>query len=257
MPSRVLPAAGYRRALHLAAALILACGAARAAPDYEREKRWADEIVPALVIGDPVYLQLESGRRFLAIHAAAAQSAAAVIVVHGLGVHPDWGLNNTLRSQLYEQGYTTLAVQMPVLAAGATAQEYSQTFPEAAQRLASAVDFLRGKGYAKIGLVSHSMGARMAEYFIGKAAGHQVDAWVALGIPGEFVDGTKLGLPVLDLYGERDFPAVLAAAPQRAQALRAARGSGQIQVEGADHFFDGREQELVRWTKRFFDRTLR
>jgi DNA-binding CsgD family transcriptional regulator len=39
-----------------------------------------------------------------------------VIVVHGLGVHPDRGLINPLRSQLAEQGYATLPVQMPVLA---------------------------------------------------------------------------------------------------------------------------------------------
>src|SRR5688572_10377941 len=94
---------------------LLAPAAAGAQADYAREKRWADEIVPTLVVGDPVYLALRNGHRFLAIWTPNAKAHAGIIVVHGLGVHPDWGLINPLRSQLAEQGYATLSVQMPVL----------------------------------------------------------------------------------------------------------------------------------------------
>src|SRR5580765_2874984 len=37
-------------------------------PDYAREKRWADEITPGLVVGDAIYLQQKSGHKFLAIY---------------------------------------------------------------------------------------------------------------------------------------------------------------------------------------------
>ncbi|HTD91122.1 MAG TPA: hypothetical protein VK663_10700, partial [Burkholderiales bacterium] len=43
-----------------------------AQPDYAREKRWADEITPAILVGDPVYLALKSGQKFLAIYTPGA-----------------------------------------------------------------------------------------------------------------------------------------------------------------------------------------
>jgi len=243
--------------LWLVFALLLAPALAFAQADYAREKRWADEITPAILVGDPVYLTLPSGRKFLAIHAPNPKAAAGVIVVHGRGVHPDAGLINPLRSQLSEQGYATLSVQMPVLAAEVTGEQYPPLFPEAAERLQAAVAYLRGKGMRKVAIVSHSMGSRMANYFLNHAGDARVDAWVAIGILGEYTEPGTLKAPVLDLYGEHDFPAVLESAARRADALRKLRGSGQVQVAGADHFFAGMESELVRRVRQFLDSRLR
>lgn len=237
--------------------LLLAPGLAGAAADYAREKRWAEEIVPATLVGDPVYLELKSGHRFLAIYTPGPRAKAGVIVVHGLGVHPDWGLINALRSGLAERGYTTLSAQMPVLAADARGEQYPPLFPEAAERLRTAAAFLRGKGYRKVAIVSHSMGARMADFFLARGPGAQVDAWVAIGLSGEFLEPGRLSLPVLDLYGENDLPAVRSNAEQRAHALRRLRGSAQIEIAGADHFFTGREAELVRQVRQFLDQKLK
>ena len=225
--------------------------------DYAREKRWAEEITPAILVGDPVYLALKSGRKFLAIYAPNPKAAAGVIVVHGLGVHPDWGLINPLRSQLSEQGYATLSVQMPVLAADARGDKYAPLFPEAAERLAVAVDFLRGKGLKKVAIVSHSFGSRMTNYFLNHAGGTRIDAWVAIGLSGEFTDPATFKAPVFDLYGEKDFPAVLDHAAERAAAIRGIRGSGQMQVAAADHYFAGMENDLVKHVKHFLDRRLK
>ena len=236
----------------------LASAFASAQADYAREKRWADEVTPAILVGDPVYLALKSGHRFLAIWAPNPKAGAGVIVVHGLGVHPDWGLINPLRSQLAEQGYATLSVQMPVLAADARGEQYPPLFPEAAERIAAAVAFLRGKGLKKIAVVSHSMGSRMANYFLNHAGDTSIDAWISIGISsGEFTAPATFKAPVLDLYGERDFPAVLDGAPKRAAAIRGIRGSGQTQVPGADHFFAGMENDLVRQARRFLDSRLK
>ena len=39
------------------------------AMDYEREKRWSDQIVPAVLIGDPVWIKQKNGHEFLgALH---------------------------------------------------------------------------------------------------------------------------------------------------------------------------------------------
>jgi len=62
---------------------------------------------------------------------------------------------------------------------------------------------------------------------------------------------------VLDLYGEKDYPGVLDGAAARAAAIRKIRGSGQVQVAGADHFFSGMESELMRQVRQFLDSRLR
>lgn len=246
----------YSRFLLLGAAL-LAAQLAFAQPDYAREKRWADEITPAILVGDPIHLELANGHRFLAIWAPNPKAVAGVIVVHGLGVHPDWGLINPLRSRLAEQGYATLSVQMPVLMAEMRAASYPPLFPEAAERLTAAVTYLRGKGLKKVAIVSHSLGSRMVNHFLNHAGDTRIDAWVAIGILGEYTRAESFRAPVLDLYGENDFPSVLEDARKRAAAIRGIRGSGQVQVPGADHFFAGMEGEMVRRVRQFLDARLK
>ena len=97
----------------------------------------------------------------------------------------------------------------------------------------------------------------MANYFLANSAAPRVDAWVAIGIPGDYVQTETLRLPVLDIYGEGDFPALLSNAEKRAGAIRALRGSAQVEVAGADHFFNGHESALVKYIQRFLDRALR
>lgn len=225
--------------------------------DYVREQRWADEITPAILVGDPVQLALPSGRRFLGLYAPNTKAQAGVVVVHGLGVHPDWNLINALRSQLSEQGYSTLSIQMPVLAADAPGSAYPPLFPEAAERITVAVQYLRNKGLRKIVLVSHSLGARMSNEFLNRPGVPAVDAFVAIGISGEYTRPDTFKAPVLDLMGEKDLPAVLDNAAKRAAAISKIRGSAQVSVAGADHFFNGMENELVRNVKLFLDRTTR
>jgi alpha/beta superfamily hydrolase len=176
-----------------------------------------------------------------------------------LGVHPDWGLIGALRSRLPEYGYTALSVQMPVLAPGALAEDYPALFPEAAERLSAAVAHLKAGGIGKVAIVSHSMGARMSNYFLTHApdAGAGVAAWVAIGLPVIVMQPAPVKIPMLDLRGENDDPAVRGNAAARAATLGSIRGSAQVEVAGADHFFAGREEELARQVKIFLDRRLR
>ena len=225
--------------------------------DYAREQRWADEITPAILVGDPVQLMLPAGRKFLGIYTPNSKARAGVVVIHGLGVHPDWGLINPLRSQLSEQGYATLSVQMPVMASDAPGSSYPPTFPEAAERIGVAVNHLRSKGYKKIAIVSHSLGTRMTNVFLNRTDAPSIDAWVAIGLSGEYTKPEMFKAPVLDLYGEKDLPAVLEAAAIRANAIRNIRGSAQISVAGADHFFNGLDNELLRNVRLFLDRATK
>lgn len=225
--------------------------------DYVREQRWAEEITPAILVGDPVQLTLPAGRKFLGIYAPDSKARAGVVLVHGLGMHPDWSVVHPLRSQLSEQGYATLSVQMPVMAAGVPGEQYTPLFPEAAARISAAVKFLRDKGHPKVAIVSHSYGARMTNVLLNQPDAPAISAWVSIGIMGEYTRPETLKAPVLDLYGEHDFPGVLELAARRAEAIRKLRGSAQIRVAGADHFFHGMDNELVRNVKLFLDRATK
>jgi pimeloyl-ACP methyl ester carboxylesterase len=223
--------------------------------DYEREKKWADEILPAILVGDPVYLELADHRKFLTLFTPVTEAKSAVLLAHGAGVHPDWGLIGMLRSRLADNGYATLSVQMPVLKADASAEDYAPTFPEASERLKVALDFLKAKGFRKIALVTHSLSGRMASHFL---AGHPqapVDAWVAIGQPVPW-PADKVAMPVLDLYGENDSPIVLEVAAAKANLLKG-KGSKQIEAPGADHFFSGKDDALLEYVKTYLDETLK
>jgi len=223
--------------------------------DYVREKKWADEITPGIVVGDPVYLEEKAGHKFLTIYTAAPNAQAGLVIVHGIGVHPDHGLIGTLRSALVDHGYTTLSVQMPVLAAEANADDYRSTFDEAAERLKITVDFLQAKGYKKIAIVSHSMGSRMTHAYLTREPSASIRAWVCIGLGGED-DFRHMTLSVLDLYGENDLPAVLQGAQKRAASIKDLPQSQQVMAPQADHFFDNQQTELVRYVKDFLDKAL-
>lgn len=235
----------------VAVLLSLVSALACAGADYAREKKWADEVVPGIVVGDPVYLELKQGHKFLTLLTPAKDAKKALVIVHGLGIHPDWGLIGTLRTQLADQGYTTLSVQMPVLANDATGEQYASTFPEAAERIALAVEFLQARGHQKIAIVSHSLGSRMSRVYVLQNQSKLV-AWASLGIGGgETYSGVKI--PVLDLYGENDLPPVLNGVAARAASLKGNAGAKQVKVPKADHFFNHHETEMVKAVKEFMD----
>src|SRR5262245_43014506 len=131
----------------LAAVFLLTLAPLAYAADYLREQKWADEIAPGIVVGDAVYLEGKGARKFLSIYIEASKAKAGLVIVHGIGVHPDWGLIGMLRGALPDHGYTTLSAQMPVLAQEARPEDYGSTLPEASERLKVAVNFFRAKGY--------------------------------------------------------------------------------------------------------------
>jgi alpha/beta superfamily hydrolase len=233
--------------IRIAAALALACGMACAlAQDYEREKRWAAEVAPNLVVGDAVPLKLQSGREFLGLYAERKGAQAAVLLVHGVGVHPDHGVIGILRVALTEMGYATLSIQMPVQKSDAVLDDYyPAVFPEAVERIRAGARWLQDKRYPKVVLLSHSMGSWMANVYYEQARDAPFAAWVCIGLTGGFGGMGNVRVPVLDLYGENDLAPVLRADWRRRLTLHSIDGSKQIRIAGADHQYTGREKELA------------
>jgi pimeloyl-ACP methyl ester carboxylesterase len=218
------------------------------AQDYAREARYAQDVVSGLVVGDAVNIKAASGREFLTLHTQGKADKAAIVLAHGVGVHPDFGVIGLLRAKLSDMGYTTLSIQMPVQSKEAKVEDYfPPVFPDAADRMAKAADWLRAKGHSNVVLLSHSMGAWMANEYLDKA--HQstpYKAWIVMGLTGSYSWGMRrYALPVLDIYGEQDIAPVLGAVGRRKLALQESNGSMQVRIDGADHHYTGRESQLA------------
>jgi hypothetical protein len=231
----------------LFAALLCAVALPALAQDYPREARWRTEVVPNIVVGEAVDLRTADGRAFLGLFTESPGARMALVIVHGIGVHPDHGVIGTLRMGLADQGFTTLSIQMPVLAADAPAESYGALFPLAAERIAVAAAWLAERGYRDAVLVSHSMGSRMANAYFDGAGKPAFRGWAALGLGDEYsrrFAETK-PVPVLDLHGDADLPAVLKNSAARKRVAESTAGGRQLTIAGADHFYAGRHAELI------------
>ncbi len=237
------------------------CGAA--AQDYAREDRWASEVVPALVVGDAVKIKAANGREFLGLYTEAKSSNTALVLVHGLGVHPDFGVIGELRTKLADAGFTTLSIQMPVLDKEKRGEDYVPLFPESSERIARAGAWLQERGAKNIVLVSHSMGSWMSNVYLDHAAATPYRGWVTIGMTGGFQTrvlginwpwlNLATAIPILDVYGERDFVSTLETAPRRLRGISAIEGSKQVVIPGAEHYFGKFETPLAEaialWVK--------
>jgi pimeloyl-ACP methyl ester carboxylesterase len=255
-----LTRATFMRLTVLLAAASLATGAALAQTrsDGAREKRWADQIVPNLVVGDAQYLQSADGTRFLALHTAAPNARAAVVLTHGPGLHPDHGITGELRVHLAERGYTTLSLQMPVLGADDEGgPEYAKLFPEAALRIAAGIRFLQEKGARRVAIVSHAMGSAMAYAYLRHHRDAPVFAWAALSFYGVFKDMARAPMPIFDLYGSSDYRGIRGPADDRKRILETIPGSRQLAVPEGGRFLAGGEKTVLTEVTAFLDRAAK
>jgi pimeloyl-ACP methyl ester carboxylesterase len=226
------------------------------ASDLAKEKRWADQIVDSLISGDAIWLN-DGNSKFLTIYTTAeGNSDRAVIILHGIGAHPDWQqVVHPLRVELPDYGWNTLSIQMPILANDAKPTDYAPLFPkEVPARINAAIQYLHENGVKHIVLVAHSMGSAMGTYYLSKNS-KGIEGFVAIGLDGHPGEGVmnvsqllkSIHIPMLDLYGSDDLKSVLDTRKQRQAAAKSAanKNYSQKMIKGANHFFDGMNDELV------------
>ncbi len=209
------------------------------------------------MVGEVQWLAQKNGHRFLALYTEAAQARGALIIAHGRGWSPDFELYGMLRVKLAEKGYTTLSIQLPVLPSTAILGLYVPLYPDARERFQLAVDFLKTRGFKNIGIVSHSLGATMANQYLIRTDDDTVKAWVFVGILQGLEEMYRIRIPVLDVSGSNDWTVTMWGADERRKQILANPGSAQVIVKDATHFFENREEELVKIISGFLDKTLK
>lgn len=222
------------------------------ASDLAKEKRWADQVIDAILDGDAEMLN-DGSNDFLSIYTEAEEDKQrGAIIMHGTGVHPDWQqVVQPLRVELTTHNWHTLSIQMPILANEAEYEEYVPLYPEIAPRIDAAIAFMKEQGIKNIVLIGHSQGATMGTYYL-RNERPDIKAIAAIGMSGTFgsevqnsVKSLKsVRVPVLDLYGSEDLEYVLNSVDKRAEAGKHVDYS-QVKVDGANHFFDDKDEELV------------
>ncbi len=221
------------------------------ATNAEREQRWVDQTVDAIFDGEPVFLEADN-HRFLGIYTESeTESGKGMIVLHGTGFHPDWEqVVQPVRVKMTEHGWNTLSIQLPLLEKSAAYEDYVPLYTEIPGRMQAAIEFLTKQGIKSIVVVAHSQGATMASYYLARSK-NDIKALVAIGMSAQHIQAEinsaeslkAIDIPVLDIYGSRDFPTVLETAGKRQQGASHNPNYQQLVIQDAYHFFDNTTHE--------------
>ncbi len=243
---------------HITLTGILLCASLPlAALDLDKEKRMYQQVADYVMDGDVEMLKANQ-HEFFSIYMESEELPAkgAVIIMHGRGYHPNWPeLVYPLRTGLPAEGWSTLSIQMPVLDNESTFYDYLEILDEGHPRIQAAVDFLKQKNYTQIVLLAHSCSVHFSIDWLHKYPTAGATAFIGVGMgstdkgqpmPAPF-PLQDIKIPILDIRGELDYPAVIGNAPRRWEAMQQAGNSLSQQrvVKNADHYFTGQGEALL------------
>ena len=238
------------------------------ASDIEREKRLAAEIEESIIDGDVLYLKSNDLEFFnIYTEAETEDDKGAVIILHGRGYHPDWeDVVQPLRVELAAKGWNTLSMQMPVLEKTAKYYDYVPILHQSFPRIEAGIQYLEQQGINNIVLIAHSCSVHMAMSWFESSEFKKLSAFIGIGMGATDYKQPmekpfpldRISIPVMDVYGGDEYPAVIKGAGNRLRMMRQAghKKSLQISVPGADHYFHNKGRELTSVISEWLD-TLR
>jgi len=235
--------------------------------DRDWEKQTTEKLAENIKGTEVLWLDAK-GEDFLALFTSQTNETAhgAVIILHAMGAHADWPQTiSPLRTRLPEHGWTTLSIQMPVIAPENQIEDYGKTLQQAEDRIKAAVRILRERKFLNIVVIGHGFGAATTLAYLKKEQKQKVVALVALGLqeypfvkPAIDMLGLieKTKIPVLDIFGSRDFKNVINQAPDRRLAAKKGnnRQYAQLEIEGADHYYNKMEEVLIKRIRGWLDK---
>jgi pimeloyl-ACP methyl ester carboxylesterase len=185
------------------------------------------------------------------------KSNKAVILLHSMGMHADWPeIMSPLRKQFPVLDWATLSVQLPLLDPQENHADYGSTFTNANNRIRLAVRYLQNKGYSNIVMIGYSFGATTAINYLTNVKS-SIKGLVGISMQThQFLkpkynlinELSKISIPILDIYANKDFTGVLKLVHDRRLAANKAGNNyyEQVVVDDADHYFTGKDKELIR-----------
>ncbi len=225
-----------------------------AAPNLIEEAELSSGLDTALRHGRLIELD-NQGHAFAAIwdEARSVEPIGCAILLPEAGARADSTVLNGLRAVLPAHGWHTLSLQLPVLEAEAEEGEYFSLLPNASQRMEVAIAYLKKRGIGDLILIGHGFGALVALNRLSLEGKSPVRGIILLSPwwprqKQEELAGWLSGLrvPVLDIYAERDRPAILAAHNERYHLLKKIPGFRQWRISGTGHDYWGREKTLAK-----------
>ncbi len=239
------------------------CGA-----EQNRETIIAQHLIDQVNDAQLVWLEADK-ESFLNLFNAAwdGEHTTALILLHGMGQHPDWPkLIQPLRLELAGVGLPVLSMQLPLLSPQRPAAAYSTTTPDIGKRLDAGYHWLRQRGHTRIFLVGHGFGALSALHALTRkqTPGGKFSGLVMLGI-GEYPYLSprirqyrlleKLRQPTLDIYFDPARHPTSERALQRRLAIR--KGGNpvfqQIHIHTGDKSSTDMEKHLAGHIKAWLD----
>lgn len=228
-------------------------------PDFELEQQWQQQLEDNIVVGDIIWLKEHQARPFMAIYAESGRTnKGTVVLLHNMSGHPNWyAVIGPLRRELYDLGWSTLALQMPVLGGECGGREHAVLLESAPARLDASLAFLKQQGEHNVVLLGHGLGAIMAAAYLAERPLHEVRGVALLGLymlrytdPRMYAANYlgELQLPILDIFGSRD---ALVTNARDARQLAVSLGGNeeyyqQVVLRGAGMFFEGYEKPLLK-----------
>lgn len=182
------------------------------------------------------------------VYLEAKNSKVALILAHGRGGNPTWKVVNPIRKAVHKRiNFHTLSLQMPN--EDKKFEEYAFDFEEAYKRIDNAIIFLKQeKNVNKIFLFGHSMGSRMVSSYIKNNPSKKLAGVIIVGcrnnngIPFSCIENIKdTRLPILDIWGNSNKKDKNSAKKRK---YLISNSYTQIPILGANHKFNGFEQEL-------------
>jgi pimeloyl-ACP methyl ester carboxylesterase len=246
-------------------AILLLPGSLNAA-NLAEEQRLSEQLAGPNIQGEAQWL-MAGDVRFLAIFkkSDANEHLGGAVLLHDAGENAnDPTVIGPLRRYLAQRGWDTLALQLPRPVDPLSATDRAETTALSIARLRVALRFLRDREIKPLVLVGHGLGAEMALAYLAANPDNNVSTLVAIGLAaGEGGEDdpvirtiANLQRPMLDLYGDRDLPEVLATAQARRGAAKRHQQAAyrQDRAAGADHYFRGLQENLLQriasWLRR-------
>ena len=155
-----------------------------------------------------------------------------MIIGHGRGWNPDFELYGALRTKIAEAGLHHALDPVAGARTRRQGRRLHSHLPRWCRALRARGQIPAGQGLTRTSrIVSHSLGATMANQYLIKADEMPVKAWVFIGIINGLEEMFRIKIPVLDVFGSKDWEITQVGAYERKKqidkvaGLAAGRGS--------------------------------